>query len=212
MRPGIYPINRSKRYLVRGRVLGHELLSGRQVNALIRRLAKAIYGDYVAKPAPLLFIHVTNGGTWLYSRLREELAALGFPLERALDESLSSSAYGRGTTLKRVRVEKKFPPGSLRGLHVILVEDIIDTGGTMAEVLRQILLADPSSVEVCALLKRQTSEGITPKYLAALVEFKDWLLGGGLDLNSRGRFLNGGGIIALTSWGREYLMALEPKL
>ncbi|MEK7611475.1 MAG: phosphoribosyltransferase family protein, partial [Patescibacteria group bacterium] len=178
MRPGIYAINKGKRCFFKGRVLGHELLSGRQVNVLIRRLAKAIYKDYVEKPAPLLFIHVTNGGTWLYSRLREELAELGFPLERALDESLSSSAYGQGTELKRVKVETKFPQGSLRGLHVVLVEDIIDSGGTITAVIRQILLADPLTVEVCALLKRHTSEGITPKYLAALVEFKDWLLGG----------------------------------
>lgn len=212
MESRIVEIDHRKPYRYRGHVLGYVVLTRAEVCIIIKELAQAIYNSYARQKVPVVFIYVTNGGTWFHTKLREELMRLGFPLELALDENLAAASY-RGTDLAEVAVAEKFPPESLKGFCAVVVEDIIDTGNTLGNILHQIMLACPESLEVCALLKRANAFTLVPKYLGVTLKFEEWVIGLGLDLQKRARFTDDGVLIALSPWGKKYLLSLpEPNL
>jgi len=79
----------------------------------------------------------------------------------------------------------------LEDRHVLLVEDIVDSGLTLAYLRRMLAARNPASLEVCALLARET---IAPMDRASLryVGFTippDWVVGYGLDVAERYRNL-----------------------
>ena len=65
-----------------------------------------------------------------------------------------ASSYGDSTESSRnVRIVKDLD-GQIRGKDVVLVEDIIDTGYTLSEVVRLLKTRDPNRLEICTLLNK----------------------------------------------------------
>ena len=78
----------------------------------------------------------------------------------------------------------------LAGEHIIVVEDIVDTGHTMHYLLNKIKSANPASVEVVCLLKKTEAYQYTdqPRYEGVMIPDK-FVVGYGLDYNGMGRDL-----------------------
>ena len=74
------------------------------------------------------------------------------------------------------------PETELAGKHILLVEDIVDSGRTLGRMMEIMKERDPKSLEICALLHKRISEGM--KYDVKFVGFdapKEFLVGYGLD-------------------------------
>lgn len=78
----------------------------------------------------------------------------------------------------------------LTGRHVVIVEDIVDTGHTMKQMVEQLAGRHPASVSVCTLLLKpdKLQEDISVDYVAMQIP-NDFIVGYGLDYDQQGRGL-----------------------
>ncbi len=123
------------------------VLFGREeIRRRIEELGRTITGDYEAR-APVL-ISVLKGGSVFLADLSRQIR-----LPLAL-EYMSISRYGGATeSMGRVRIVKDLDQ-DVGGRHVIVVEDIVDTGLTISYVISVLQSRMPASIEVCALLDK----------------------------------------------------------
>lgn len=102
---------------------------------------------------------------------------------------IAISSY-KGNRQGHIKIEKdtKRP---LEGRHVLVVEDIIDTGRTLNEISALILAKQPASVRFCTLVNRHRIEErpVEPDYVGFTVCRPYWLVGYGLDYRGLGREL-----------------------
>lgn len=75
-------------------------------------------------------------------------------------EFIVAASYGKGTTSSG-HVRLLYDPQTvLEGKHVLLVEDIVDSGLTLNRLVRLLETRDPESLEVCTLLHKHTADGL----------------------------------------------------
>jgi len=158
------------------------LISRAEIASAVNRLASAITRDYRGENPILLGI---LKGSFIF--LADLVRQLDFPLEL---EFIHLASYGAGRqTSGRVEVVQGLR-APLGGRHVLVVEDIIDSGVTMAFLLECLEKESPASLRLCALLdkpsRRKTSLAID--YLGLTVP-DECLVGYGLDCNERYRNL-----------------------
>lgn len=111
-------------------------------------------------------------------------------------EYLEASSYV-GTHSSNSVVIAKDIRTSLQGRHVIIVEDIVDTGLTIKEIINLFKDRGAESIEVCTLLNKEegrTIEGVNPKYIGFEIP-KAFVVGFGLDYNQLYRNLDYIGIL-----------------
>ncbi|MBQ0085658.1 MAG: hypoxanthine phosphoribosyltransferase [Prevotella sp.] len=79
----------------------------------------------------------------------------------------------------------------MQNRHVIILEDIIDTGLTMKYILEQLTEQSPASIQICTLLHKPANQQVPMdiKYIAFNIP-NDFVVGYGLDYNQQGRNLN----------------------
>jgi len=101
-----------------------------------------------------------------------------------------AASYGSGTTSTGTVTLTKNVEIPLRDQHIILVEDIVDTGLTLNRIVEQLENQGPASIKICALidkLERREKE-VRLDYCGFQVE-KGFLVGYGLDHNEKYRYL-----------------------
>ena len=119
------------------------LFSAEQIAATVKRLADEIRRDYRDKN-PILIGVLKGSFVFLADLVRQ----LDFPLEV---EFAQLSSYGRGTeTTGQIQLVHDFR-SDIKGRHVLVVEDIIDTGLTAAFFLEHIRRKQPASLKLCSL-------------------------------------------------------------
>ncbi len=153
-----------------------------EVASVLARLALEISRDYRGKN-PLL-ISILKGSFVLMADL---IRYLDFPLEL---DFIRLSSYGRGTqTSGSVRVVQGLR-SRVRDRHVLVVEDIVDTGTTVAFLLDYLKKKRPASLKLCALLDKpsQRRVPVTIDYLGTAVPDK-FVVGYGLDFDEKFRNL-----------------------
>ncbi len=163
--------------------LGDVLVSEAQLDETVRRLGAAITRDYHDR-RPLL-VCVLRGAFVFMADL-----ARAIELSTEVD-FMAVSSYGAATTSSGVVRIVKDLDTDIVDRHVILVEDIIDSGLTMNYVVELLKGRSPASVEVCALLVRETVPHVdlsTIKYLGLSIP-DDWVVGYGLDTAQQWRNL-----------------------
>jgi hypoxanthine phosphoribosyltransferase len=122
------------------------LVSAEQIAARVSELGAAITRDYAGKE-PLL-IGVLKGAFVFMADLAR---AIDLPVDL---DFMAVSSYGTATkTSGVVRIVKDLD-ADLTDRHVILVEDIVDSGLTLQYLLRNLGSRDPRTLEVCALLTK----------------------------------------------------------
>jgi hypoxanthine phosphoribosyltransferase len=127
--------------------IDHILIDSPEIQARILTLAAAIDADYADKD-DLLLICVLKGG---YVFLSDLSRALQRP--HHLD-FMGISSYGKGTTSSgavQIIMDLKQP---LNGRHVLIVEDIIDSGHTLSYLRQNLLARQPASLKICTLLNK----------------------------------------------------------
>ena len=118
------------------------------------------------------------------------LADLARAVERPVQvDFMVASSYGAGTTSSgNVRLLYD-PETDLGGKHVVLVEDIIDTGRTLRRLLTLLAARQPASLRVCALLDKKIAPPIPEVGFTGFECPQAFLVGYGLDYAERYRHL-----------------------
>lgn len=137
----------SPEHLIDSAELGEVVVDAEALRARIRELGAEITRDYEGR-VPLL-IGVLKGAVMFMADLSRELA---LPVEI---DFMAVSSYGNATrTSGVVRIVKDLDL-DLTGRHVLIVEDIVDSGLTLSYLRRTLAARGPASLEVCALLVRE---------------------------------------------------------
>ncbi len=162
--------------------IGEVLLSEEEIAERIREIGERISADYEGE-APLL-ICVLRGA---YVFLTDLARAVNLPVEI---DFIAVSSYGSSTRTSGVVRLVKDLDVDLSDRHVILVEDIVDTGLTLRYLRRSLEARNPASLEVCALLAREKAdtEGLGVRYVGFRIP-DDFVVGYGLDAAERFRNL-----------------------
>lgn len=162
--------------------IGEVLLSEERLIERINELGAQLSKDYEGE-APLL-VCVLRGA---YVFLTDLARAIDLPVEI---DFIAVSSYGSSTRTSGVVRLVKDLDVDLTDRHVILVEDIVDTGLTLRYLRRSLEARGPASLEVCALLARESAdlEGLGVRYVGFTIP-GDFVIGYGLDVAERYRNL-----------------------
>jgi hypoxanthine phosphoribosyltransferase len=126
--------------------IGEVLVEADELKRRVRELGAEISRDYAGRD--LLMIGVLKGAVLFLADLMRELTV---PCEV---DFMALSSYGSATDSSGVVRILKDLDSSIEGRHVLLVEDIIDSGLTLHYLLRNLRARNPASLEVCALLTK----------------------------------------------------------
>lgn len=122
------------------------LLQEEQISARVSELAAQITADYEGKD-PLL-ICVLKGAVFFMADISRRIT---IPCEI---DFMAVSSYGSATDSSGVVRILKDLEATIEGRHVIIVEDIVDSGLTLSYLRKNLHARNPASVEVCALLTK----------------------------------------------------------
>lgn len=158
-------------------------LNAESIQKEVIRIATAINQDYAQQP--LLLICVLNGA---FRFMGDLVTHMNIEAEVAF---IKVASY-EGTQSTGNLTEVMGLNTSLTDKHVILVEDIVDTGFTMAQLLQKFSEQKPASIEVATLLTKPEclKADVQPKYVGFEIPDK-FVVGYGLDYDQSGRTLNG---------------------
>ncbi len=163
--------------------LGATVVASADLLARVTALGDQITADYAGR-APLL-VGVLKGAFIFMSDLAR---AIRLPVEF---DFMAVASYGSATkTSGVVRIVKDLDL-DLTGRHVLVVEDIVDSGLTLSYLRRNLLARHPASLEVCALLVKdglQRTE-LDLRYVGFHIP-PDFVVGYGLDAGERYRNLS----------------------
>jgi len=157
-------------------------LTAAEIDVQVKRLAKEIGRDYAGKTP--LFIAILNGSFMFASDLFKELDCE--PEICFIKLASYKGTRSTGHVITSIGLDE-----SLKGRHVIILEDIVDTGKTLNEFLPQLYDQQPASLKIVALLHKPDAllYPIKIDYLGFSVPNK-FLLGYGLDYDGMARNLN----------------------
>ena len=162
--------------------LGDVVVGEDELQTRIAELGKEITADYDGR-APLL-VGVLKGAFVFMSDLARQI---DLPLEV---DFMAVASYGSSTkTSGIVRIVKDLDL-DLVDRHVIIIEDIVDSGLTLRWLRRNLASRNPTTVEVCALLVKDGLQREDPdlKYVGFKIP-PDFVVGYGLDVDQRYRNL-----------------------
>lgn len=161
------------------------LLSEETIRERVSELATQISDDYKAEGVEDVYmLGVLRGAFIFLADLSRRLT-----LPRRVDFIALSSYNDASTTSGAVRLvlDVRAP---LRGKHVLIVEDIVDSGRTLDYLLKTLNAREPASVKTCVLLQKPDRLEVpaTIDYLGFTIPDK-WVVGYGLDYTDRYRTL-----------------------
>jgi hypoxanthine phosphoribosyltransferase len=150
------------------------LIPSSEIQDKVRELGERITDDYRGEK-PLL-IGVLRGAVVVMGDLMRNI-----DLQCEID-FMDISSYGSGTSSSGVVRILKDLEEDITDRHVLIVEDIIDTGLTLSYLLRSLLARKPASLEICALLSKPSRRRVDleVKYLGFEVP-DEFVVGYGLD-------------------------------
>ena len=159
------------------------LLTEEEVNKKISEVAAQINKDYEGKKVHLICI--LKGGVFFTCELAKRLT-----IPVSLD-FMSVSSYGSDTKSSGVVKIIKDLDEPLEGKNVIIVEDIIDSGRTLAYLIEVLKQRNPKNIELCTLLdkpERRVKKQVQVKYTCFTIP-DEFVVGYGLDYDQKYRNL-----------------------
>jgi len=160
------------------------ILDSSTIQDRVRQLGKEISRDYSEKP--LVVIGILKGA---FIFMADLVRAIETPL---VADFIQVSSYGSGTQSSgKIKLVKE-PSTELAGTDILLVEDIVDSGLTMAWLVDHFNSRQANSVKICSLIDKaeRREVDITIDYLGFDIP-KGFLVGYGLDFNEQYRHLPG---------------------
>ena len=150
------------------------MISEEEIANKVKELAKKIENDY--KGEQLLVVGILKGASVFVSDLIRNIN-----LDVNID-FMSVSSYGNGTeTSGTVRILKDLDV-DISGKNVLIVEDIIDTGLTLSNLVKELQIRNPKSLKLCTLLDKpeRRISNIHVDYVGFVIEDK-FIVGYGID-------------------------------
>jgi hypoxanthine phosphoribosyltransferase len=170
------------------------LIDEERLKARVKELGEEISRDYAEKE--ILAICILRGGVMFLTDLIRHIKPLV-----AID-FMGVSSYGAGSRSSdgHVRITLDLTT-SISGKHVLIVEDIIDSGNTLASVIELLHTRHPASLEVCTLLNKVSRRevDIPIKYCGFIIPDK-FVFGYGLDMDEYYRNLPFIGVVDLEKY------------
>jgi len=162
--------------------IGRIVVAEDDLQARIRELGKELTADYADRP-PLL-VGVLKGAFVFMSDLSR---AIDLPVEF---DFMAVSSYGSATRSSGVVRIMKDLDLDLTDRHVVIVEDIVDSGLTLAYLRKNLAARGPASMEVCALLVKEGLQRVELdlRYVGFRIP-PAFVVGYGLDVGERYRNL-----------------------
>jgi hypoxanthine phosphoribosyltransferase len=164
--------------------LGRVVLTADQVAERVAELGAKVSADYAGIDRPLLCVSVLKGALIFTADLARNLT-----ISCELD-FMAVASYGAATRSSGVVRIVKDLDADLTGRHVLIVEDIVDSGLTLAWLRRNLETRGPASLAVCALLVKEGMQRGDPdlRYSGFTIP-PDFVVGYGLDVDQRYRNL-----------------------
>ncbi|GAB5442408.1 MAG: hypoxanthine phosphoribosyltransferase [Fuerstiella sp.] len=158
------------------------LITEAQIHARVQELGTTISEKYAGRP--LTILGVLTGSIVLLADL---IRATSVPLRVALIQAASYT--GARTTAGNLTINSAIVP-DLKGRDVVILDDIFDTGNTMAGLLETLQAFEPNSVETAVLLWKtdRTEVDFQPDYFGFKIP-DEFVVGYGLDYNDEYRHL-----------------------
>ena len=157
------------------------------IQARVRALAGQISGDYAeaaAAGSPPIFIGVLNGA---YVFVADLMRAVTIDCEV---DFYKLSSYGASKVSSGQVSELKGVDADLRGRHVVVVEDIVDTGLSMRFILDRLAALEPASLRAAALLRKPDAAKVDVELDYVGFDIPDlFVIGYGLDYGQLARNL-----------------------
>lgn len=151
-----------------------------QIQTRVKELAEQISSDVSERP---ILVAVLKGSVIFLADLIRELS-----VEADIDFMSISSYPGGGQRSGVVRIVKDMEM-PVEDREVIVVEDVVDTGLTLAFLLRNLETRGPRSVRICTLINKGVRRIVEPSIHYAGFETSEFLVGYGLDFKGRYRNL-----------------------
>ncbi|MGE4427234.1 MAG: hypoxanthine phosphoribosyltransferase [Solirubrobacteraceae bacterium] len=162
--------------------IGEILIQADELQARITDLGAEISADYADRE--LLLICVLKGAVPFVADLMRRLTV---PVEI---DFMAVSSYGSSTRSSGVVRILKDLDAPIEGRHVVIVEDIIDSGLTLQYLLRNLRSREPATLEICSLLTKPSRREVEFPIRYVGFEIPDrYAVGYGLDLRQRYRNL-----------------------
>ncbi len=157
------------------------LVNEDEIQKYVLKLSEELNRDY--KDKEVILILVLKGSVVFCADLMRKLS---FPV---MLEIMKVSSYTSGTTSGNIRVEMDIHT-EIKDKHVIIVEDIIDSGNTLFKLRKMLLERGPASLKICTLLDKpdRRQAEIEADYTGLKIP-DEFVVGYGLDFNEQYRAL-----------------------
>lgn len=150
------------------------LIEEQEIKKMVARLGAQITQDYAGKE--LVLIGILKGG---FTFLADLARAVDLPLQI---DFMAVSSYGLETKTSGVVKITRDADLNISGKHVIVVEDIIDTGLTLNKLMEILSTRNPASLAICAAFDKPSRRKIDLKTKYIGIEVPDeFIVGYGLD-------------------------------
>ena len=163
--------------------IGGILFSSAEIKNRVNALAQRLVVDY--KHKNLTIIGVLNGSLVFLSDLIRQIP---FPVKI---DTIRATTYAGASTFPKAEMDIIHNIKiNVKDEHVLIVDDILDTGKTLSGIVRMVTKHDPLSIKVCVLLNKSARREmeIVPDYCCFEIEDK-FVVGYGLDFDNRYRNL-----------------------
>lgn len=158
------------------------LITPEDIQVKVGELGQQISVDYINKD--LLLVGILRGA---FIFLADLIREMGIPVET---DFIAISSYGSSTTTSGVVRILKDLDDDIEGKHVLIIEDILDTGLTLNYLVKNLSSRRPASLEVCSFIVKEGKQRvpIKPKYSGFTVP-NTFVVGYGLDYAQKYRNL-----------------------
>ncbi len=175
-------------------ILAEVLIDEKSLQTRVAELGAEISADYQGDN--LLLICILRGGVPFMVDLSRHITV------PHMMDFMAVSSYGAGKRESTGNVRVTFDlQTNINGKDVLLVEDIIDSGHTIASVLEMLSTRQPASLKVCALLdKSERREAVVPIHYRGFSIPNKFVFGYGLDLDEYYRNLTFVGVVNLDKY------------
>ena len=156
--------------------IDHVLLSEQQIQDKVAELAAQISEEYAGKDP--IFIGVLKGVVMFFGDMVKRVT---IPCQI---DFMWISSY-QGTNFKEMTVKRDIS-ADIKGRHVVILEDIFDTGNSLEFTYKHLLSKEPASLKICTLLdkpeRRNPTVTVKPDYTGFVIP-NEFAVGYGLDYN-----------------------------
>ena len=131
------------------------LIGRRTIERRIKELALQISQDYKRKEITL--VGILKGSILFFAELAKEIEVIGL-VKNSYWDFIRVSTYGNDHVTSgnvEIKLDLQQP---IRGKHVLVIEDVVDTSLTLTVIIQQISAKMPKSLKICTLLKKIPSE------------------------------------------------------